>query len=469
MEQEFFLSGWQGASSGLRVDAETRRKVFLPLKDRLHMVQVILPGHETKPCSRLTPTFWTSHPVLRSAEIGRWMEVRGDKPWHHRRPPKYRATLVVGNVDTAKIHVSETAPSEGMRTFKTPEGRAGLDQIYGMTESVQAELEQMFWQRAKLDALLHGVGRSAHSDLGGDSSVRLDAQRRECQAQVTFHAGRALELSMHIVYACSADRIMGRSHPGSTKKQLRQDRQTHSLLKLYKRILCEVTDRDMCDALEDVYLEALHKGVIDLELDGELQVSLLGNDDRPFLVDNMRKVIDGVEMTLDHVDLGHPLSSGEQKISKFQEMPLDTFDQFLKKTDAAYYADDIWGQRKNMRWAHYSARDHEYGRPYVVAGSKFFARLVRGLVELSSQQWTWHPDFRRRWHERRRYNVARNVRVHISQSFQGDVALPEMKSVEQMESFFQQVNGANHLRTPDEFSNLHQKFSMQRKYKGNSA
>ena len=31
-----------------------------------------------------------------------------------------------------------------MQTFTTPKGCAGWDQIYGMTESVHAELEQMF-------------------------------------------------------------------------------------------------------------------------------------------------------------------------------------------------------------------------------------------------------------------------------------------------------------------------------------
>jgi len=62
-----------------------------------------------------------------------------------------------------------------MYTFQTPEGRAGWDQIQGMTESVHAELEQMFWQNAKLDALVHGVGGAAHSgSSGGDEKVRLD-------------------------------------------------------------------------------------------------------------------------------------------------------------------------------------------------------------------------------------------------------------------------------------------------------
>ena len=44
-----------------------------------------------------------------------------------------------------------------MHVFETPVGRAGWDQIYGMTESVHAELEQMFWQGAKLDVLLLGL------------------------------------------------------------------------------------------------------------------------------------------------------------------------------------------------------------------------------------------------------------------------------------------------------------------------
>lgn len=51
---------------------------------------------------------------------------------------------------------------------------------------------------------------------------------------------------------------------------------------------------------------------------------------------------------------------------------LQTFGEFLKKADAVYYADDVRGPRKNMRWAHYNARDHEYGeRPHVVAGIMF--------------------------------------------------------------------------------------------------
>ena len=472
MDHELILSGWQGTTSGLRIDAETRRKVFLPFKDQLRMVHLFLPGHEAQPCFRLKQTFWTTCPEFRSAEIGKWMDARGDKPWPHRRPPKYRAELVVGNGDAAEVHIVETEAPDGMRQFETPAGCAGWDQVHGMTEGVQAELEQMFLQRAKLDVLLHGVGRTAQSEIAGDDKVRLDAQQRECQAQMTFHAGRALELAMHIVYACACDRIMGRSYPGIAQSKLGKDRASHSFSSLHGRILSDISDRNMRDAFEDVYQEALHKGITDLQVDGKSHGSYLFNDDLPFLVDNKRFVIDGAEMTLDHADWGNSLSSGEWEISEFQKLPFKTISEFLKKADAVYYADDaddIRGQRKNMRWAHYSARDHEYGRPYVVAGIKFFARLVKGVVGLSNQKWTWHPDFRRRWHERRRYNVGNTVRIHINQSFQGAVELPEMKSVEQMESFVQQTNDGKRFRTPDAFNNLHKKFLVQRKGKGNAA
>lgn len=51
-----------------------------------------------------------------------------------------------------------------------------------MTESVHAELEQMFWQKAKIAVITHGVGRTAYpGSSGGDETVCLDAQKRECQ------------------------------------------------------------------------------------------------------------------------------------------------------------------------------------------------------------------------------------------------------------------------------------------------
>ncbi len=352
-----------------------------------------------------------------------------------------------------------------MLTFETPSGRAGWDQVYGMMESVHAELEQMFWQRAKLDTMSHGVGRTVYSDSPGDGKVRLDAQTRECQAQMTFHAGRALELAMQVVYACGVDRIMGRAYPGIDKQELRKDRNSHKLSQLYRRITSEFTGRNMCDALEEVYKEALHKGVTDLYLDDELHNSYLLDDDQPFIVDNKRSVIDGAEMTLDYAGLGRSLSSGRKEISQFEQLPLQTFCEFLKKADAVYYADDTDGQRRNMRWAHYSARDHEYGRPYVVAGIRFFARLVNGMIGLSNQQWTWDPDFRRRWHERRKYIVDTIVKTHIDQSYLGDPELPQMKPIEQMESLYQWSTDGKRFRRPDAYKYLHKRFMVRSKSK----
>ena len=353
-----------------------------------------------------------------------------------------------------------------MYVFETPTGRAGWDQVYGMMESVHAELEQMFWQVAKLDGLSLGVGRTVHVDSTADSKVRLDSQMRECQAQITFHAGCALELAMNIVYACGADRIMGRDYPGMESKELRKDRRNHNLSWLYQRIQDELKDRNMCKAFEEVYQEALHKGVTDLYLDDELYGSYLLGDDQPFIVHNKRSVIDGAEMTLDHADWGLSLSSGVKEMFQFEKLPLQTFSEFLEKADAVYYRDDTKGKRGNMRLAHYSARDHEYGRPYVVAGTKFFARLVKGVVDLSNQQWTWHPDFRLRWHHRRQCTIDSLVRAHFEQSYQGDAEPPEMKPIEQMETLFQWGRDGKRFRQPQAYKNLHGKLLLQSTRRG---
>ena len=99
------LSGWRGGTYGFRVNAESRCRMFLPLKDRLSIVRIVLPGHKVRPRCRLTKTFWTTCPEFRSAEIGRWMEARDDIPWTRGHPPKYRAQLEIGDVETAEIRV----------------------------------------------------------------------------------------------------------------------------------------------------------------------------------------------------------------------------------------------------------------------------------------------------------------------------------------------------------------------------
>ena len=105
MDRELTLTGWKGATFGLRVDAESKCRVFFPLKNQLRRVRLVLHGHEARPCCSQTPTFWTTCPEFRSVEIGRWMDTRGDKPWPHGRPPKYRAELVAIDGDTAEVHI----------------------------------------------------------------------------------------------------------------------------------------------------------------------------------------------------------------------------------------------------------------------------------------------------------------------------------------------------------------------------
>lgn len=319
-----------------------------------------------------------------------------------------------------------------MKHFVTPEGRAGADQVDAMIESVHAELEQMFHHEAKRRTLDHGVGRTVDTTSHAHRRVRFDAQKRECEAQATFHGGRAVELALHVLYARCADRILGREFPGVERAVIREDRRSHDLKHLYDRMLSEFADRNMKDALEDVYQQALHKGIVDIYLDNQLMYSFFWSPNTPFMETAKGGRMDGAEMTVDHSDgLGSLFGLSMEENSTFASMPYKTFPEFLEKADASYYERDIDAQRQNMRMANYTARDHEYGRPYVTIGSEFFGRLVKGLVQLADEQWAWHPDFRERWHTRSNYIKANTIRWLLVQNYNDSVALPEIRSVEE--------------------------------------
>ena len=70
-----------------------------------------------------------------------------------------------------------------MQAFQTPKGRAGCDQLDGMTESVQSELEQMFLQSAKSNVLSFGVGRTVGGTERADSKIMKNSQQEEPACQ----------------------------------------------------------------------------------------------------------------------------------------------------------------------------------------------------------------------------------------------------------------------------------------------
>ena len=316
-----------------------------------------------------------------------------------------------------------------MKTFITPEGRAGIDQLYGIQESIGSHLERMFFQSARRCTLEHGVGRASTLE-GVDSRLQLNAQQRECDAAITFHAGRSVELALQLIYAFGADRIMGREYPSVNKSMIRKDRDGHGLHRLYKRILDELQGRDMKNAFEDAYQKSLNKGIVDILINDTVVGSHFKTvEDMPFRETASRAVMDGAEMTQDHADFRGLFSS--EKPSDFVRMPLATFIQFTEKADVTYYEGDIEDKqgrkrRANMRMTDYSARDHEYMRPYAVAGVMFFARLSKKLVALAHQPWIWHEDLSVRWWSRRNYNIGKLLDAHMQQNFHRPVEFPEM-------------------------------------------
>lgn len=312
-----------------------------------------------------------------------------------------------------------------MRTFGVPQGKAGLTQIYGIQESVDSNLERMFNASSRRSALIHSVGRTASTAGGVDGKMQRQAQERECDAVISFHAGKALELSMQLIYAVGMDRIMGRASPAVDPKLIQKDTQKgHSLKQLRKRIIKELDGNDMENAFEDAFQTAINEGLVDLEVDGKLVGFMFASaEDCPFHEKAIRGITDGMEVTQDHTRLEDALFSRSGP-SDFVKDPMATFADFLDKADKSYY------ESKNMRWMDYSARDHEHGRPYAVAGTDFFARLSKGLVALANQEWVWHPDFRRRWWERRRYSIRRLLEGHAQQNFSERIEFPDMIPLE---------------------------------------
>ena len=344
-----------------------------------------------------------------------------------------------------------------MLLFPTPKGEAGSDQLDAMEESIQAALEQMFWQVAKRASLAFAVGRAgAMSSDSPDREMRLDAQRRECDGLIVFHAGKALETALQLICAKANNRVPGREYPGVSSRQIKRDRRTHSLATLYDDTLKSIEKKpelrkQLEDEFESIFQTAYHKGVTDLVVDSELVGWFFRDEDAPFREVRIGGLRHAAEFTLDHSTFDQLLMPPASE-SEFSRLPCRSFREFLVKADAAYYG------RRNMRWAHYSARDHERGRPYVIVGTRFFARLVQGLVKLAAEQWMWHERFAIRWHERRRVIIGDKVRAHISQSFTGKPDLPDMVSAEEMMKLSRSFRSS---RT-DDYASLHIKLEFQR-------
>ena len=320
-----------------------------------------------------------------------------------------------------------------------------------LRESIQAHFEQMFQQDAKLNVLNYAVGRT-RTPMGHppDDFVQAMVQQRECEAQMNFHAGRALELGLHLVYAKGTDRLMGRETPAVEAKVIKKDRGSHSLVKLYNRIVNEV-GRGVRRELEHVYQQALHKGVFDFEVDGKVVRRGAVPRNNPFYERVELTQVDGAERSVDHST--ESFGFYEPSKSGFCLGPPEDFRGLLTRVDAMYYEPDVSGPRRGIRWEHYAARDHEPGRPYIVVGILFFARLVQAVVRLSYNQRLWNDDFALRWHERRSYNVDTRLKVDLNQRYEEN-DLSKLRSPEDMVQRLRRLSGP--AKVPASYDSLHE-------------
>lgn len=320
-----------------------------------------------------------------------------------------------------------------MQTFRTPTGKAGSDQLYGMEEAVQGDIRAMFQAGADRDTLDYGVGLNVDAGSYRDGSIRLEARRRECDARITASAGRAVERALKLVHAYGTDRIMGREFPGADARQVTEDtRSGHGLTRLRRAVLDDLCGRDMVNALEDAYQKALNRGLLVVTLDDKRMWTVFAcSEDIPLREHRTGGMSDGEEYTIDHSPDVLALF-GSSAESEFSKLPIVTFEQFLEKADQAYYERDVGDQhRRTMHWEAYSARDHERSRLYTVAGMKFFARLAKELVRLSKQPWVSDKGRLIREINRGNYNIHKLMDIHAKQRFEDEIVFPPMIQAEE--------------------------------------
>ena len=340
-----------------------------------------------------------------------------------------------------------------------------MDQLIALEESIHLHVRQMNQCVAELNSLNYLAGVDVFIGARNENKIRNDVLIRQFESRITFHAGRALELALHLIYARGTDRIFGKEYLGVSKEQIRSDRHSHDLAYVYQKI-CEDVDRDeLLEAFEEVYQNALHQGVVDICTNDKVVLSLLASPDTPFRIRNISRLLDGMELTLEHRKDNESLVFPDKSISNFSELPETTFEEFLFKADSVYYGRDIPNEqenthRKGMRWEDYSWRDHEYGRSYVVIGTAFFSRLIQGIVNLSHQGWFWNEQLAKRQIDRRRYNIEQLITILWRQNFSKSPDLPDMCSIDEELQRLQKTPELQNAIAEGQLQRLHTKFNL---------
>ena len=281
--------------------------------------------------------------------------------------------------------------------------------------------------------------------------------RVQCDFRVVWHAGRALELVLHRIYAAANNKILGRKYPGASDKQVRAERSDrHRVQNVYDTLIhsCVNTHPDLEKALEHCFQKALHEGMEDIERGGQWYWRYISGRDSPFLLGSVQQLSAGREVTADHsvsyfynmsdVTTGFETMPDDFRermgsdIATFWRNPCATFVDFLCQADHAYYG------HLPMRYADYWWRDHEDFRPYIRVGSRFFGRLVENLVELAKSTWIMEElYFQRQMKRISDYNRDYGKQM-IEDWSDGSVVLPDVRINEEYLRRFTYPDPANY-------------------------
>ena len=298
---------------------------------------------------------------------------------------------------------------------------AGKDVLIRLVENIEGLVRRMLEAAAERSQSEFAEEYRRYLAEGQLESFRRSARRRELDGAITSMAGTATERALLLVLAYATDRMVVRD----------RDRRTHSLQQRFHEI--KVACPALEARLERVYTNALNPGLCDLVRKGEVIGTLVDDlEGIPFRY----AAHTGWSANMEYTNFA---SEEPTVLSPFAYLKsrqdgkgvppvLLTFAEFLKQADTSYtdyQVDGLGGddpqvsaRQTLMRQHEYCALDTPMNTHYLVAGVRFFARLLYTILEMAEkEQWFWAETLRERWWRIRRKVIDEKTSLLLRSEF----------------------------------------------------
>lgn len=292
-----------------------------------------------------------------------------------------------------------------MIVFQVSPEQAGNDILIRLATSVDEMVQRMFLTAARRDATAIAADyRKAQASSSLSFTFPINARVRELDGVVTSLAATALERALLLVWAYATDKMPVR----------KRNNRGHRLSLRFNHIV------KACPKLEGrfdrLFTNALNPGLIDIVCDGVVEQTLANDiEGIPFHHSEHGGLYHTMEVTtFDPKDASHIRWFVRNRKDDPSLPTPGTFNELLQAADESYtdHRQDGVRRRVPMRNHEYSALDTQMNTSYMVAGIRFFGRLICSILTMAvSEQWFWNEELRTRWWERRQQGMDTRIKA----------------------------------------------------------